>query len=129
MEYYNLASIVAPEYSDAYFRKAEVFIKQGDSISALNELDKAIKIQPDKFEYYLLVDRVRSPQKSWPEIIVSWNKYLALQPKDHRAYFERSGTHIQNGNLALAAVDAQKAADLGNPNGQKLYEAIKARSK
>lgn len=63
---------------------------------------KAVSIDPRLIDAYIGLDEVLFRKSRLGEIIELWNQYIDLEPGVARAYFERSGTHYHNGDLASA---------------------------
>lgn len=118
-----------PGNADSYYRRARAYIDKKDLVSAFNDLKAAIELNPEDFEYYLLMDWVLTQNSNFDDIIDYWNKYIALNPDDDRAYLERGGAYFRKGDVASAVADAKRAADLGNAEGRKLYDRYKGRVK
>lgn len=92
---------------------------------ALADFKKSIELNPRDYDSYISLDWVLCQSRQWDVIIDYWTKYLALEPKDGRAYRERGGTYYHKGDLRAALADAKQAADLGDEEGKRQYERLK----
>jgi tetratricopeptide (TPR) repeat protein len=59
------------------------------------------------------LDYILASQGKWDEILDIWNRFLALEPNNAEAYFERAGTHKHKGDMDSALADLDRACDLG----------------
>lgn len=126
---YSSAIRTDPNNATSYVRRARALIEQNKHDEALADLRQAIELDPKEFDTYLLLDWVLARQKAWPQIIESWDKYIALNPDHGRAYVERGGAYYRQGDLTAALKDAKKAADLGDEDGRQLYERFRVGEK
>ena len=108
-----------------YFYRTKVFLKRGKKERALNDLQKAIKLDPSRFEFHLLYDQILIKENRLDEIISSWTIYLKLKPDDSRAYLERAGTYYHKLDIQNATLDAKRAMVLGNKNAELFYNKLK----
>lgn len=91
---------------------------------ALADVQRAISHDPGEYNYYKLVDHLLSHQQNWPQLIEYWNQYIARNPTDSRAYFERGGTHYHSGNQEQALSDLRRAIDLGHVEAPGVYQQL-----
>ena len=66
---------------------------------------------------------------NWDGIVSNWNRYIALNPDNDRVYLEGGSAFFRKGDLTYAVADAKKADDLGNTEGQKVYDKYKDQMK
>jgi tetratricopeptide (TPR) repeat protein len=110
-----------PTSSFAYYRRGRNFALKNEMARAVADLDQAIRLKPDFFDAYLLIDAVLASQRDWKTILKYWNAYIAIVPDNDTAYFERSGTHFHAGNLATAKMDIERACKGGHAEACKIY--------
>jgi tetratricopeptide (TPR) repeat protein len=122
---YGAALRADPSNASVYYRRASVYIDMKDLSSAQTDLEAAIGLAPNNFDYYKLMDWLLMQHADWSEIIRYWTEYLSRNPSDDKAYFERGGAYFHKGDIAAAVADAKIAAELGNAEGQKVYERYK----
>ena len=122
VEEYDAALRLTPERAVLYDRRARAFINQHQYDAAIDDLKKAIELDPGEFAYYLLMDWVLAKRKDWNQIIEYWNQYIRLNPTHSRAYVERGGAYFHSGDIKSAVRDAKIAADMGNLDGRQIYE-------
>ena len=84
---------------------------------ALELLRAAVADHPDDFQAHRRLDHALASERRFDEVVTMWDGYLWLHPEDGRAYLERGGARYHLGQKDLAAVDAQRACDLGIAEG------------
>lgn len=125
IQQYNIALAFNNENIDAYYWRGSASYALKDIDSALADLQAAIKIDPRHFESYRMIDYILAKDKKWDAIIEYWNTYLALEPENAGAYFERAGTYYHKHDMKRAMEDLKKACDLGNKDACKRYASWK----
>lgn len=135
-----------PGVGEYYYRRAESFLRIADAGERQRQLaryqdfrhranfdytnppladtQRAISHNPESFKYYRLADFLLAREQNWPQIIEYWDRYIARDPSDARAYFERGGTHFHNGNREKALSDLQMAVDLGHEEAAGVYRRL-----
>ena len=119
---YNAALRINPNNADTYARRARAYIAQEKNDLALKDLDKAIKLEPNEIEHYVLIDFVLAKSRAWKKIIPYWDKFIALNPNSGRAYRNRGGTYYRMGDMKSAKRDAKRSAELGDLEGKDIYK-------
>ena len=94
---------------------------------ALRDFQRVADLDPRHLEAHRNADRLLSRQKRWDEILAMWDRYIAHQPRDAEAYFERGGTFFQKGSIEAARADAKKACELGKVQACTMVERLKDR--
>ncbi len=122
---FNAALRLRPNDADTYYWRARAFINLNQRNSAFNDLKKAIKLGPNEYKYYNLLDWVLAKQRDWNQIITYWDQYITLNPDNSRAYVERGGAYFRKGDIKSAVRNAKIAADMGNPEGKEAYEKFR----
>lgn len=85
----------------------------GHDTAALEDFRRTIALEPSNFEAHRNADRILSKQRRWNEVLDIWDPYIAANPANAEAYFERGGTNYHKGDRAAARSDAAKACQLG----------------
>jgi tetratricopeptide (TPR) repeat protein len=116
---YALAIAADPSNAQAYKFRGSVKAESGDLDGALADMQAAIRLDPHYLEAYRTLDWILAHKQDWRTIAGYWDAFLALEPDNPQALFERSGTLYHLGDMASAKRDAQRACDL------KLEEACK----
>ena len=79
----------------------------------LGALESAANAAPRDFYAHARLDYALSQSAEWDRIVAMWNAFIAQNPAEGRAYYERSGTYSRLGNAARAHEDAVRACELG----------------
>ncbi len=119
---YNAALRINPNNADTYARRARAYLAQGKNELAVKDLDKAIKLEPNEIEHYVLIDFALAKSRSWKRIIPYWDKFITLNPNSGRAYRDRGGTYYRMGDMKSAKRDAKRSAELGDLGGKDIYK-------
>jgi len=122
---FNAALLLNPADAETYNRRANAYIAENKIKLAHKDLKKSLKLDPNNFNTYTLLDWVLAKRKAWHQIIRYWDQYITLHPDNSRAYVERGGAYYHSGNIKLAVNNAKIAADMGNHEGREAYEKFK----
>lgn len=114
VERYTLGLRYQPRHAKALRRRAEGYLRLGDSNGALADLETAIELDPRFYSAYKTMDDLLVKQGRLDEIIANWGRYLDLVPGDDNAYLERSGTYFRKRDFESSYRDAKRACKLGN---------------
>ncbi|WP_444995833.1 tetratricopeptide repeat protein [Aliikangiella sp. IMCC44359] len=109
-----------PDEEKLYVKRAKLFFEKKNYIRAEKDLIKLIEIDPQNFEYYLMMDWTLFKQSKLSQILDYWKQYLIYKPNDSRAYYERAGTYGHLQNFSAALDDINRAIDLGHKGAEKL---------
>jgi hypothetical protein len=88
--------------------------KQGRDEQAAADFQRAIQLDPERFEYVKALDDLLSRRGQWDAIIAAWTRFIELQPDNAQAYRERSGAYSQKHDLIHTLSDADAACRLGD---------------
>ncbi len=110
----SLALEVKPDYGDAYYWRGVAYSKLHKTDLARADLEQAIKSNPRDFKAYQMLDYLLSADRKWDEMLGNLNGFLALEPNNADAYFERAHTYWGKGDLKNAYSDLNHACALGN---------------
>lgn len=99
--------------AEVHYWRGRAYLRAEDPGRALAEFQTAIRHDARHFESYRNIDFILARNGNWDRIISYWTAYLAVEPRDGRAYFERGGTKHHKGDYAGALADARKACELG----------------
>lgn len=92
---------------------------------ALRDFRRTIELEPANFDAHRNADRILTQQQRWDEILALWNPYIAKNPGNAKAYFERAGTNFHKGDRAAAQADAARACELGKQEACVWVERLK----
>ena len=125
IEKYNLALRLDLNNDSIYYGLAQAYIQKYDFITAFINMKSAIKVNPNNIDNYLLIDYILAKSKDWDQIILYWDEFIKLNPKNARAYVELGGAYYRKGNIKKAVQNAKISADLGNLRGKEAYDKFK----
>lgn len=127
---YSLAILHDPSIIEAYLKRAALHFKLKDHRNyILNDVNEAIKFQPNSAELYELkayyYAHTLSPENlkpDYPNAIAILNTAILLEPKEAKYFNIRSDYKFKNGQKLSALLDINKAIDL-NPNVAPYYHS------
>lgn len=126
MAYTPVTGRVDQQDADALFNFAKAEIAEHRLDTAKDALDRAIELEPERFELYRVTDLVLFKQGRLELILEYWQRYLRLRPNDGRAYLERSGTYYHLHRYERSSADAKRAMELGTPGAERAYRQTQA---
>jgi tetratricopeptide (TPR) repeat protein len=118
---YDAAIDFDPECHGAYYWRGVAYSKTGRPDLALADCRRAVAGDPGLFEAYRMLDHLLAREGKWEEVLAYWDRYLALEPDNADAYFERAGTYRHKGDMNKAFADLKRACELGNQEACRLY--------
>jgi tetratricopeptide (TPR) repeat protein len=121
---YDMALELSPGNVDALERKARV----STGSDAVSRLEAAAVANPNDFNAYKQLDDELVKTREFPRIVAHWDRYIAANPDDARAYYERGGANFHAGNSAAAIADLDRACAAGNPGGCEGARHVRART-
>jgi hypothetical protein len=68
---------------------------------------------PNDFYAHERFDYALSQSAQWDRIVRMWTAFIAQNPGEGRAYYERAGTYSHMAQPAAARADAARACELG----------------
>jgi len=97
---------------DAYWQRAVLLQKQGQSLDALNDLKIALEKSPSRFEIYATMAFCYQDQSRWPEAEEAWRKAIAGNDQNPDWHYRLGKTQSIRGNKALSTAEFDKAVTL-----------------
>lgn len=85
----------------------------GDALSALEDMNKAIALEPDNAALYKLRGNVHVLLNNYIEAVQDYDKAIDLNPQFAEAYFNRGIAHVLDNNRTDACADFEQSVDLG----------------
>lgn len=91
----------------------------GDALSALQDINKAIDLEPENAILYKLRGNIQVLLKNYMDAVMDYDKAIELDSEFAEAYFNRGIAHLLDNNRTDACSDFEKSVDLGYENGQE----------
>ncbi|MGE3726765.1 MAG: tetratricopeptide repeat protein [Candidatus Sericytochromatia bacterium] len=88
-----LAQKIAPQHSQIYVERSLLFMKKIEPNKALQEIEAAIKVNPQEARLYDLLSLYAILNSQYWAGIKALDKYVALKPQDPEAYFKRAASY------------------------------------
>jgi tetratricopeptide (TPR) repeat protein len=109
---------------EAYYWRGMAYSRMQQFGPALTDFQAAVRFNPRYFDAYRMIDALLARERQWERILAYWNAFLELEPGHAEAYFERSGTHYHNRDMASALADLDKACRLGSEAACQQYRKV-----
>ncbi len=110
---FNEALRLDPSSAEAYFRRGVAQAKAGRVAAAIRDLERALQIEPKRFEACETLDPLLARRGQFDRMIGHWSGLIQLDNKNGRAFFYRAQNHARKGDLRTAVADAERACALG----------------
>lgn len=124
------AAIKLKEDSRFYIERGRLFSNNEKYVESLNDLKKAIQIDPNEKDAYSIIANVYFLLEEYSESIPYWNKYIELDPFDSYAYsFRGDCKTLRNKTKAfeedyISAIEDLKKAISLDPNVSLFYSQL-----
>lgn len=103
---------IYPMYSDALTTRALMSMDDGNNNAALDDLDLAIKSDPNNATAYTAIAAAYNSEKKFDDALRSVDRAIPLNPTSWQAYFERSKAQLGKGQFDAALASITKAEGL-----------------
>jgi Flp pilus assembly protein TadD len=131
IEDFDKAIELAPRDGEAYSNRGMVFGKIGQFDRAVEDLEKAIALNPSSAAAYNsrnTLGAVYAEAGLLDKAFEQFNKAIFLNQDYAIAYNNRGLLFVMTGDKERAALDFQKACDLGDGNGCNALQELMRRS-
>jgi len=85
----------------------------GDALSALEDMNKAIALEPTNAALYKLRGNIHVLLNNYIDAVQDYDKAIDLNPQFAEAYFNRGIAHVLDNNRTDACADFEKSVNLG----------------
>jgi tetratricopeptide (TPR) repeat protein len=106
------------ELPNAYFGRAIVFFEKKNSISSLNDLNRAIELKDDYYEAYFKRGIILSETNKVEKAIADFNKAARLKPNLPDAYFNLSICYYKLRDYNNSYLSMKRSMDI-DPNQER----------
>ncbi len=103
------------QFANGYALKAELFLQTGDTIAALQWLNKSLDIDPYDGNTWMTAAAVNIAREEWEDADSCLTRAIHLRPKHVPSYISRALARVNTNNLRGAMSDYDTALDL-DPN-------------
>ncbi|MFK7950199.1 MAG: tetratricopeptide repeat protein [Saprospiraceae bacterium] len=91
----------------------------GDALSALEDMNKAIALEPTNAALYKLRGNIHILLNNYIEAVQDYDKAIDLDDRFAEAYFNRGIAHVLDNNRTNACADFEKSVTLGYEVGEE----------
>lgn len=110
-----------PQTAEDCFKLSRIHFQKGEIDTALNKINKAIEINPNYVEAYVLRAAIKNKQKDTVGVLLDYNKIIELNPSIpgiEVVYINRSAIFLQHGEIDKALNDADKAVSINSKSAE-----------
>ena len=75
------ALVLAPDYADAWLRRALAKFHAGDYPGAIRDIEATLRREPRHFAALQALSRIAEAQEDWKGALAAWQKALELDPR------------------------------------------------
>lgn len=109
-----------PRYDEGYTARARMHLEKKDTISALNDLDKALDITKSQLMPYLMKAEIAWKRKNWEEAASALDASIRLKPELDDLYVNRAFVRYNTDDFFGAMSDYNYAIEL-DPKNEAAY--------
>ncbi len=103
-----------PDDPEAYYERGTALIQKEALDEALIAFRAAIELDPTFLDAYGAATQVHAQRHQWDQALALWDRFLAQQPQNGRAHFERSVVRRAKGDTKGFLHDLQQACTFGH---------------
>lgn len=111
---YAAALNLDPDYPEAYYSRGTALIQKEAYDEALIAFQAAMQLDPTLIEAYSASSRIYAERRQWDLAMALWDRFLAHQPQNGRAHFERSVLRRAQGDSQGFLQDLRQACAFGH---------------
>jgi predicted Zn-dependent protease len=127
LEHFEKATVIYPQYSNAYNNIGFLEIKSGNRVQARQAFETAVSLNPKSATGYLNLARMSLEEKNYAEADKSVSKALSAEPNRVDAVALAAQTKLMEGDLDGAYAYAHKVHDMGDHKQYAMVHLICAR--
>jgi tetratricopeptide (TPR) repeat protein len=103
-----------PDDDEAYYGRGTALLEKNAPDEALIAFDATIRLNPTSINAYRAATSVYTIRGQWDQALVLWDQFLAHQPQNGRAHFERAIVKRGKGDSTGFLQGLQQACALGH---------------
>ena len=124
IERYRKAIELYPDFVEAYYARAQVYLWIDDFDKAIKDYTSVIEIDPDYVSAYVGRGQAYSSKGCYARAIENFNRAIEIDPDYASAYVRRGLAYSNKGCYARAGEDFNRAIELGNNSARQLLEEV-----
>lgn len=110
-----------PNFDDAFSARGRLDLIRGDTVRALQDIDRAIAITKTKIQPFLMKAEINWKRKNWPEAAENINSAIKLSPDAPDLYVNRAFISYNSDDFTSAMQDYNHALLLDSTNIPALF--------
>lgn len=110
-----------PKFDEAYTARAKLKLQTNDTISALDNIDKALSLSKAQINPYLMRAEIYWNKKDWPEAASAMDQAIRLRPEMPDLYVNRAFIRYNSDDFFGAMSDYNYAIELDPANSNAYF--------
>lgn len=110
-----------PKFGEGYSGRAQMNLQRGDTVAAIEDLDKSISISKNLINSYLMRAEVMMKRKSWDNALADIDMAIKLRPQEADYYLNRGYVRYSLDDFFGAMSDYNYAVELEPFNTSALF--------
>ncbi|QKR99048.1 tetratricopeptide repeat protein [Sphingomonas sp. CL5.1] len=115
-----------PKTAADYALRGRASLSRGEPAKALTDLDAAIRLDPDKPDYYLARAQAHMHERQREQALADLDRALALAPRDIEALLLRARINFRRKDQAAALRDVDAANGIATPGSPQARQVATA---
>ncbi|MCH5214812.1 MAG: tetratricopeptide repeat protein [Muribaculaceae bacterium] len=119
----TLGSLIAanPKYYDAITARAQLRVERGDTVGALEDIDRSLAVSKTQEYPYILRAQIYSAREDWPQAIEALDEAVRLDPSRPDFYINRAFFKYKNDDYTGAMADYNETLHIDPYNSAALF--------
>lgn len=97
---------------EEYWQDGQAYLESGDFSKAIAAFEEVLKRDPGRSEAHRLLGEALERSERWPEAVVQYKAYQALEKQNAEAYFLLGRAYVQTDDLKAAAQTFAQGLDV-----------------
>ena len=110
-----------PKFEEAFVARGRMYLLQGDTIRAVEDIDHALKLSKSLLNAHLLKAEIYAKQNRWEESLTAMDEAIRLRPDDPDYYVNRAYLRYNNEDFFGAMSDYNYALQIDPSNEAALF--------
>ena len=110
-----------PKFEDAWTARARLNIERGDTVAALEDIDRSLRLSKSLINSYLIRAQISADRKEWAAALTDMDEAIRIRPEESDLYVNRAFLRYNNEDFFGAMADYNYALELQPDNMAALF--------
>lgn len=110
-----------PRFEEAYSARARSALMRGDTVAALQDIDKSLEISRNLVNSYLMRADIKAQRKEWTAALADIEEAIRLMPRETGLYINRAYIRYNSDDFFGAMADYNHALELEPDNMAAMF--------